>query len=276
MPNNIKAGVIGYPLGHSLSPLIHNYWIERYGLHGHYDAIEIVPGRLEQSVNKMIEDGYAGFNVTIPYKQDIMSLCDALSDTAQAVGAVNTVRVGERGRLHGHNTDSYGFAENIRRALPGRSFENKTALVLGAGGAALAVLHALGGMGLGEIRITNRTAEKARRAAQRFGASVINWDRREAAAQDVELLVNTTALGMTGQPELVFDLSHLPPQAAVCDIVYKPLHTDLLRQAQRRGNDIVTGIGMLLHQARPAFEGWFGVLPDVDEALQEKILEQAL
>ena len=275
MPDRIYTGVIGYPVGHSLSPLIHNYWITRHGFDADYAALEILPGTLESSIGHMIEEGYAGFNVTIPYKQEIMALCDSVSDTAGLIGAVNTVVITENGHLKGMNTDSFGFVENIWKAMPHIDFSGRTALVLGAGGAARAVVHGLGRLGVTDIRITNRTRAKAEHIAATFPAQVVDWHERESAADGAALLVNTTALGMDGQEALSFNLTHLPDSAIVCDIVYKPLQTVLLQEAAARGNPVVTGIGMLLHQARPAFKAWFGVMPEVDGTLQEMVLEKA-
>lgn len=271
--NSIKTGVIGYPVGHSLSPLLHNHWIGRYGFPALYQAVEIAPGHLGESVARMVDEGFIGFNVTIPYKQDIMALCDSIDETARRIGAVNTVAVREGGRLHGLNTDSFGFVENILTSGNDVDLRDGAALVLGAGGAARAIVHGLASMGLREISIANRTRARAEEIAADFPVRVVDWEERERAAAGVSVLVNTTALGMTGKPSLTFDLRHLPKDALVCDIVYKPLYTDLLKNAQARGNPVVTGIGMLLHQARPAFREWFGVLPEVDGELQQKILK---
>ncbi len=273
MKENIKAGLIGHPIGHSLSPLIHNHWMERYGLSGLYQSVDIAPENLGSAVAQMAEDGYAGFNITLPYKREIITLCDSVDETAQQIGAVNTVVVNEDGALHGLNTDSFGFAENLLQASEDTDLKGATALVLGAGGAARGVIHGLLSIGAGDIKIANRTREKAEEIARVFPVQVVPWEERESAARDVSLLVNTTSLGMEGQGPLEFDMRHLPKSAAVCDIVYRPLETELLREAKERGNSVVTGIGMLLHQARPAFWEWFGVMPEVDDDLQQKILE---
>lgn len=272
--STIKAGVIGHPIAHSLSPLIHNYWLRQHGIDATYDAVDIAPENLRRGIDDMIARGYRGFNVTIPHKQAVMSLCDSIDETAQRIGAVNTVVVREGGVLHGMNTDSYGFVENIRQTIRDIDLQGKAALVLGAGGAARAIVHGLLALGIGDIRLANRTREKAQDIAADFPVQVIDWESRAAAAADIAALVNTTALGMAGQPALEFDMGQLPTQALVCDIVYRPLQTDLLKTAAQRGNQIVTGIGMLLHQARPAFREWFGVLPEVDAQLQQKILEE--
>lgn len=266
----IRTGVIGYPVQHSLSPLIHNYWIDKYGFDGHYGTHEIAPSDLSDTLKKLSTE-YAGFNVTIPHKQRVIELCDTLDDTAQKIGAVNTLVI-DSGKIHGTNTDSFGFAENIRQA-EFRVDINGTALVLGAGGAARGVIHALQTLGFQKIKIANRTLEKTQAIAKDFGVEAIEWKKREQAGADISLLVNTTSLGMTGQLPLEYDLHNLPPGAAVCDIVYKPLYTVLLHEAQKRGLGVITGIGMLLHQARPAFAAWYGTMPDIDENLQRKIDE---
>lgn len=282
----IKAGVIGYPVKHSKSPLLHEHWITRHQKQGAYDAIEVPPEKLENMVQDLIDRGYAGFNITLPHKQTIMHLCTDIDDTARAVGAVNTVTI-EDGRLYGRNTDVFGFLENIRAAHPDFAFTGIHALVLGAGGAARAVIYGLIDAGAKQITITNRTRAKADDIAASFAdlaaqhdcrLSVLDWDDRDsgdagAAPAETDLLVNTTSLGMTGKPSLSYDVNALPSSAMVCDIVYAPLYTDLLSDARARGLRITTGIGMLLHQARPAFAAWFGVMPDVDDLLEQKILK---
>ncbi len=271
--SHIKAGVIGYPIKHSKSPIIHNHWIAQYGLKGEYGAVEIAPDKLKEGMQRLIDDGYAGFNVTIPHKQAIFDLCGSVDATAQTIGAVNTVVI-KNGELHGTNTDSFGFIENVHRGSFGADFTHHPAVVLGAGGAARAVVHALIEAGAQQLIICNRTADKAKDVAEMNIdiVRVADWRERAKILRDAGLLVNTTSLGMTGKEPLDIDLSLLPVEAVVNDIVYAPLMTDLLVQAQARGNQIVTGIGMLLHQARPAFERWFGILPDISEELEKKVL----
>lgn len=274
MNSPVKTAVIGHPVGHSLSPLIHNHWIATYGLTGTYEAIDIPPDDLAAGVKKLIAEGYAGFNVTIPHKQAIMALCEDIDPTARAIGAVNTVAI-KAGKLTGYNTDAYGFIENIRQQKPGFDFTAGPALILGAGGAARAVAYGLKQASVPEIFITNRTAEKSQKLAKELGLSALEWEKRNDALSNKNLLVNTTALGMNGQPPLKIDLSALPTTALVCDIVYKPLMTDLLTAATTRGHPVVKGLGMLLHQARPAFEYWFKTLPDVTPDLEQKLQEAA-
>lgn len=270
--DHIKAGVIGHPITHSKSPLIHGYWISKQGLLGSYDAIDISPAQLETGVRKLITQGYRGFNVTLPHKQEMLKLCDDVDETARSIGAVNMVSI-YNGKLKGFNTDAFGYIENLK-AHNASIDKNKPAIVLGAGGAARAIVYGLLQEGFQNIIVTNRTLEKAIEIAAMDGKNVkaCPWDEREMALSDAGLLVNTTALGMTGKEKLLIGLTRLPQEAVVSDIVYAPLMTDLLLQAKERGNTVVTGIGMLLHQARPAFATWFGVMPDVDEALQQKVL----
>lgn len=269
----VKCGVIGHPISHSKSPLIHNYWIEKYGLSGKYEAIDIAPENLNDKIKSLLDDGYAGFNITIPHKETIMTLCDDIDDTAKKIGAVNTLYV-RNGRLTGTNTDAFGFIENVHKCTFGADFSHRPCVVLGAGGAARAIIHGLIGAGANNILLLNRTRDKAETLAQMNPdiITVRDWEERSTVLKDTGFIVNTTALGMTGKDPLEIDLSALPKDAVVSDIVYAPLITDFLKSAEQRGNQIVTGIGMLLHQARPAFEKWFGVLPDVDTALEKKVL----
>lgn len=267
----IRAGVIGHPISHSKSPLIHGHWMEKYNIDGDYKAVDIAPDDLEMGVRDLVRDGYAGFNVTVPHKIAIMDVCDEIDATARAIGAVNTVVI-EDGKLYGRNTDAFGFIENLKAGLPDGAFD-APAMVLGAGGAARAAVYGLLQAGVPHIAVCNRSKDKAEalRAMDPHKISVVEWDMRDRLG-GYGLLVNTTSLGMAGHAPLDIQLHELPEGAAVCDIVYAPLMTDLLSTAQARGHHIVTGIGMLLHQARPAFHAWTGVMPEVDEALVQKVL----
>ncbi len=270
----IKTGVIGHPIAHSKSPLIHNYWIKEHGLSGEYKTIDIAPDRLNEGVAELMDQGYAGFNVTVPHKIAIMDLCDELSPIAQKIGAVNTVTIKD-GKLYGTNTDAYGFAQNIKESAKDWRFENGKAIVLGAGGAANAIVYALLEENVPQIIITNRSRDKAEalRAMSPDKITVVDWEDRNSTFQDANLIVNTTALGMSGKPALEVDISAAPKSALVTDIVYAPLMTDLLSSADALGMQTITGIGMLLHQARPGFELWNGVLPDVTEDLETIVLK---
>jgi len=271
--NAKKAGVIGWPVGHSKSPLIHGHWLQKYGIDATYVAISAQPDGLKREVDKMIADGFYGFNVTVPHKQAIIPMLDFVRADAERIGAVNTVVINPDGTLEGRNTDAFGFIENLKEAAPKFKLGKGTAIVLGAGGAARAIVYALGHEGYKDIRIFNRTLGRARELASAFpGAEGFAWDELPDHLPDAALLVNTTSLGMKGQPELNLNISTLSKKALVNDIVYNPLKTGLLVSAHARGNPVVTGIGMLLHQARPAFQAWFGVMPDVDAALRKKVL----
>lgn len=272
MSKTIKLGVIGHPISHSKSPLIHNHWIRKYGLDGSYEAIDIAPEDFTDQLRALVGKGYSGFNLTVPHKELAFDLCDEVDELAHAVGAVNTIYL-EGDRLCGTNTDVFGFVQNIKDEAPAFNFKEGPAVVLGAGGAAKAVIYGLLQEGAPEIRLLNRTRSRAEElAALSPKIKVLDWINRAGALSGANLLVNTTALGMAGQPPLEIDLSILPKEALVNDIVYAPLYTDLLEAAHARGNKAVTGIGMLLQQARPAFEKWFGVLPDLDEELLQDIL----
>ncbi len=277
MSELIKAGVIGHPISHSKSPLIHNYWIEAYGLKGAYEAIDSAPDQLEEDIKRLIDEGYKGFNATVPHKESVIKLCDEVSHNAQVIGAVNTVVIKD-GKLHGLNTDGFGFLHNIWDVDPNFNFEDKCAVVLGAGGATRAIVSALIGERIGKIILLNRTRPRAETIREEMGFMsdlivVEDWEQRAQFLERADLLVNTTSLGMQGQPALDLDLSALPTHTLVNDIVYAPLQTDLLQAAKMRGNMVVTGIGMLIHQARPAFKEWFGFLPDVTPALKELVLK---
>lgn len=272
MPANIKkAAVIGYPVAHSLSPRLHNYWLKKNNIAGEYTAIEVLPENLSEFIKSLDKNGFCGVNVTIPHKENVIPFLDEIDKYAKAIGAVNTIVVND-GKLIGKNTDAEGFYNNIENRIRGA----KKAVVLGAGGAAKAIVFALEMFDFEEIIIINRTKDRAIMLAHIFSlnSKVADWNDRNKILENADLLVNTTSLGMTGKDELDIDLSLLPKTALVTDIVYNPLITPLLAQAQARGNPIVDGLGMLLHQAVPAFEAWFGVRPEVTEELRKYILEK--
>jgi shikimate dehydrogenase len=275
--NFIKTGVIGHPISHSKSPVIHNYWIDVYRCKGAYEARDIAPDALAEGVQGLIDEGFAGFNVTIPHKQAIISLCHEIDDLAEKVGAVNMVEI-RNGLLYGSNTDVYGFIENLRAAARNFGFswtiENGPALVLGAGGAARAALIGLLQEGVEEIILTNRTLEKAQALAALDPSRirVVDWAQRSEGLERINLAVNTTALGMGDADGLEMDFSRANPDILVHDIVYNPLYTQFLKDARAHDLRVLMGIGMLLYQAQPAFEAWYGVIPEVNAALEEKVL----
>ncbi|MCK5777455.1 MAG: shikimate dehydrogenase [Rhodospirillales bacterium] len=270
----IKAGVIGWPVEHSLSPRLHGFWLDRYGIDGIYLPLPVAPPNIEEAIRALPKLGFVGANVTVPHKEAAYRTVDSLSETARKIGAVNTIVCDEDGELFGDNTDAFGFVENIRATAPAWQGDATPALVLGAGGAARAVIAALIDAGAPEIRLANRTRERADELLAHFGAPlmIVAWDDRNDAMAGAGTLVNTTTLGMTGNPPLDVDLSGLNDDAVVNDIVYAPLETALLKAAASRGLVAVDGLGMLLHQARPGFEAWFGTRPTVDEELRAHVL----
>jgi shikimate dehydrogenase len=265
------AGVIGWPVAHSLSPKLHGYWIAKYKLDAAYVPIPVEPQHLGDALKELSAKGFAGCNLTLPHKEQAVSLVDAMDDTARAIGAVNTIVI-ENGKFKGSNTDAFGFIENLKRSTPLKK-KNK-AVVLGAGGASRAVCKALSDEGYEQIILVNRTPEKAKTLAAQISKRIAcdAWDRRSDALANADLLVNATSLGMQGKDPLTMNLDHLPRDAIVTDIVYTPLMTPLLVEAKKRGNPIVDGLGMLLYQAVPGFEAWFGVRPEVDDKLREHVL----
>lgn len=267
------AGVMGWPVAHSRSPLIHNYWLEQHGLMGRYVQLAVQPDQLPLALQGLAALGFKGCNVTIPHKVQALSLVHVLDANAKRVGAVNTIVVKPDGSLMGMNTDGFGYIQSLLDAQPDWRADAGPVVVLGAGGAARAVVLALADHGAQEIRLVNRSFDKAQAMASEFGAPVkaVPWDQRHAALDGAALLVNTTSQGMHGHPPLDIDLSALPIQALVSDIIYVPVDTPLLLAAQARGNPTVGGLGMLLNQARPAFKAWFDVMPVVTPELRRLV-----
>ena len=267
------AGVAGCPVGHSRSPLIHNHWLAVHRIDGVYIPLSIAPDDFQTSVRGLAAAGFRGINVTLPHKEVALSIADTADDAARTIGAANTLIFGEDG-IEARNTDAYGFTANLRAGQPEFTFSGK-AVVLGAGGAARAVIHALCEEGMDSIVVINRTLDRAQAIAERMGNRVVaeDWNHRAIVLDGVSLLVNTTSLGMDGQPPLDIDLTALPREALVTDIVYTPLETNLLAAARRRGNPVLDGLGMLLHQAAPGFAAWFGVMPEVDDTLRQLVLQ---
>jgi len=269
-----KACVIGWPVEHSRSPLIHRYWLAEYGIDGTYDKEAVRPEDFVAFVGALAEHGYVGANVTLPHKEAALRLARSADEAAIAIGAVNTLWLDAEGRLHASNTDAYGFMTNLDAEAPQWNEGLGAAIVLGAGGAARAVLYGLIKATDAKIFVANRTRARAEALAHLFGpqVEVVDWEARNAALGTCGLLVNTTSLGMTGQAPLDIDLTALPQDAVVADIVYNPLLTPLLVAAAKRGNATVDGLGMLLHQAVPGFERWFGVRPEVTPALRAHVV----
>ena len=268
------AGVLGWPVAHSCSPRLHGFWIEQLGLDAAYLPLAVAPDALAEAVRALPKLGFRGANLTLPHKEAVMPLLDAVDPLAARIGAVNTLVIDPEGHITGRNTDAFGFLENLRRGAPGWQPAAGPAVVIGAGGAARAVVAALVEAGVPELRLINRNTVRAEQLATALGGPIRigDWEHRAAALEGAALLVNTTSLGMKGQPPLELDLAALPVQAVVNDIVYVPLETPLLAAARQRGNPVVDGLGMLLWQAVPGFEAWFGHRPTVDESLRAFVL----
>ncbi|MGB8183292.1 MAG: shikimate dehydrogenase [Stellaceae bacterium] len=269
----MKACVMGWPIAHSLSPALHGYWLKVHGIDGEYTRQAVRPEELPAALARLKTDDWRGCNLTIPHKEAAMAHLDRVDVAARRVGAANTVVV-ENGQLAGFNTDGFGFMENLHAAVPNFDAKTGPAVVLGAGGAARAIVDALNAAGAPAVRLINRSADRARALARDLGGAIelVPWDRRTAALDGIALLVNATSLGMAANPPLDIDLARLPRTALVNDIVYAPLETPLLRAAKTRGNRVVDGLGMLLHQGRPGFKLWFGVMPEVTPALRQAVL----
>ncbi|MBI2718558.1 MAG: shikimate dehydrogenase [Rhizobiales bacterium] len=264
----LKACVIGWPISHSRSPIVHNYWINKYGIDGIYERVPVEPGNLPKFIRNLHLNGYRGCNVTIPHKEAVFDLVAPADDSTRLLGAVNTVYVRDGATL-GSNTDGEGFLANLSTKSPSCRIDGSKVFVLGAGGAAMAIVNALLESDAAEIIVCNRTPERSEKLRQKFGnrLSICAWEQRSDGIIDSDLLVNATALGMKGQPPLELDLTRLPSKAVVMDTVYVPLATPLLIAAGDRGNPTVDGLGMLLYQAVRGFELWFGVRPQVNDEL---------
>jgi shikimate dehydrogenase len=270
----VMAGVMGWPVAHSRSPVIHNHWIRQYGLNGTYGLFPVEPQNIDDAIRGLKALGLAGCNITIPHKVEAMKRMDWVDPLAQRMGAINTIVVQADGALHGYNNDGFGFIQSLRDDKPDWRADAGPITVLGAGGAARAIVLSLIDEGASEIRLINRTRAKADALAQEFGQVVTayDWSERHDALAGCALLINTTNQGMHGQPDLDLQLDQLPTSALVADAIYIPLETALLAQARQRGNTGVNGLGMLLNQARPAFKAWFGVMPEITPALRQAII----
>lgn len=270
------AGVMGWPVSHSKSPMLHRTWLTRYGIDGAYVPLAVAPQNLADAVRGLPALGFSGANVTIPHKEAVVAMMDRLTPTAARLGAVNTIIIEPDRSLLGDNTDGFGFIENLKSDPAGWTGRGGHAVVLGAGGAARAICAALIDEGMNRISVINRSRDKAVRIAADFG-SVIEprpWTETDLsfALKSADLLVNTTALGMIGQPDLSVDMALLPDHATVTDIVYNPLQTAFLMDAAARGLRVVDGLGMLLHQGRPGFRAWFGLDPEVTDEVRTAVL----
>ena len=274
LPKIPLAAVIGHPIAHSKSPMLHGYWLKTYGIEGHYIPMDVSPDDLETVLRNMHKMGFVGANVTIPHKTRALEIADQVTDRATLIGAANTLIFHEDGKILADNTDGYGFIQNLRQSAPEWDPASGPAVVLGAGGAARAVVASLLDVGVPEIFISNRTRVRAEQLRDDFGArlKVVEWVQAGEVMEDGATVVNTTSLGMTGKPELKVSLEGLQPGSLVTDLVYTPLRTPFLDEAQARGCMTVDGLGMLLHQATPGFERWFGPRPEVTEELRQVIL----
>lgn len=271
----LMAGVMGWPVMHSRSPALHNHWFAKYGLNGVYVPLAIEPGRAGAALRALHPLGYAGANLTIPHKLEAMAAVDTTDPAGKAIGAISCVSVSPDGALHGSNNDWYGFTENVLEAFPAWRADAGPAAVIGAGGGARAVVYALARRGAKEIRLVNRTPERARKLADDIGGpiSLVDWANRNEALEDCAMAINATSQGMQGMPALDISLERLPRHALVTDIIYIPLETPFLAAARARGNPTLNGLGMLLHQGRPAWKSWFGL--DVEVTPQLRALIEA-
>jgi shikimate dehydrogenase len=268
------AGVIGAPISHSKSPRLHGYWLKKYAIPGFYIPMEVAQSDLNEVIRALPKAGYVGVNVTIPHKESVLQLADLVTDRAALIGAANTLIFRSDGKLHADNTDGYGFVSNLRHGAPDWQPNRGTAAVIGAGGAARAVIAALLDVGVPEIRLSNRTRARAEALRAEFGAklTVYEWVQVGNMLEGATTVVNASSLGMVGKPELRVPMDALSPTAVVTDLVYTPLETAFLRRAAQIGCTTVDGLGMLLHQAIPGFERWFGRRPEVDNDLRQVML----
>jgi len=268
------VAILGYPIHHSKSPRMHGYWLDQAGVLGYYVPLEIHPDNFEDALKNMPKQGFRGANVTIPHKERALEIADYVSERANRIGAANTLYFDADGKIHADNTDGYGFITNLKKGAPEWNAKAGPALVLGAGGAARAILDALITEETPKLYLTNRTKERAQALASEFGntVEVLDWDNKNVVFSEVKTLINTTSLGMNGKGDLGLDFSQLTSAITVTDIVYTPLETDLLKHAKQRGCTCVDGLGMLIYQGIPGFSNWFGVAPKVTDELRELLL----
>ena len=270
------AGVIGSPIAHSRSPRLHTHWLKRYGIAGHYIPMDVSQNSLREVLSALPKAGFVGVNVTIPHKETVLAMADVVTDRAALIGAANTLIFRKDGRIHADNTDGYGFIANLRQNAPDWNPTTGPAAVIGAGGAARAVIASLIEVGTPEIRIANRTRARAEALRQEFGAKVVvhDWVQAGNMMESAITVVNASSLGMEGKAEFRIPLDALSKNAVVNDLVYTPLRTRLLEDAAEIGCTTVDGLGMLIHQAAPAFERWFGTRPEVDQETRDIVLAQ--
>ena len=268
------AGVMGWPVDHSLSPRLHGYWLRSYGIDGAYVPLPVQPDHLSMALRALPALGFVGANLTVPHKEAAIGIVDHCDESTKRIGAINTVIVGANGSIEGCNTDGLGFLKSVCEGVPGWQATDGPVVIIGAGGAARAICAVMQESMAPEIRIVNRTAQRAAQLARDFGPPVtpVTWADRASALSGASLVVNATVLGMRGQSVLDLNIDNLPVSAVVADIVYVPLETPLLREAKRRGNRTIDGLGMLLHQACPGFLAWYGHEPEVTPALRQYIL----
>ena len=273
----LLAGVMGWPVMHSRSPLLHNYWFKQHGLTGTYVPLAIAPATLAAALRALHPLGFAGCNLTLPHKQAAMAVVDEVDALAKSIGAISCVIAQPDGSLAGTNNDCYGFIQNLQHSQPGWRADAGPVVVIGAGGGARAVCHGLAQEGAREIRVVNRSLARAQKIADDFGSplAALPWEQRHDALDGAAMVVNTTSCGMVGQPALDLKLDKLPKNALAADIIYIPLETPLLAAARARGNATVNGLGMLLHQGRPAWKAWFGIEPQVTAELRA-LLEKTI
>ena len=266
----LLAGVMGWPVMHSRSPMMHNYWFKKHGLAGTYVPLAIRPEHLSTALRGLHPLGFAGVNVTIPHKQEAMKMVHEVDTLAKSIGAISCVIVRSDGSLAGTNNDCYGFIHAVRQEQPGWQADAGPVVVIGAGGGSRAVCYGLAQEGAREIRVVNRTLARAKGIAQEFGGPIkaLPWERRHEVLEGAAMVVNTTSCGMVGQPALDIELDKLPRSALVADIIYIPLETPFLAAARERGNSTINGLGMLLNQGRPAWKAWFGIEPEVTAELR--------
>ena len=269
------AGVIGHPISHSKSPKLHNYWLTKYKINGFYVPFSITTEKLKSSIKGLIDLGFKGVNVTIPHKTNVLTYADSVTDRASLIGAANTLYFSKNGKIHADNTDGYGFIQNIIDEIPGFDFYDKTAMIYGAGGSSRAIASALISSGIKEVGITNRTRSKAQIISENLGAkvTVVDWRKAPETLGEVDIIINATSMGMVGQPDFSQPISRAKKTALVVDIVYNPLITVLLKEAQKLNLKTVGGMGMLINQAVPGFEHWFQKTPVIDDDIRKFIIE---